>query len=351
MIAIHIYEKGYSNRWIQYCERNKLAYLPVDIFESDIISRLKENGVSLLLCNLGLTDHRNALISKEILMSIQKAGIRVFPDHESYWHHDNKVAQKYMFESLQIPHPKSWVFYSKDEAKKWLASASYPLVFKLSSGSSSNNVVMLRNPEQAAEYVRRMFGKGIKPSRSVLSDYRNRLKVHSRKRDLRATIKRLPQTILGIRTVNTRKSREKGYFLVQEFIPGNHYDTRVFVIGDRAFALRRKVRANDFRSSGSGDYDYDHSHIDRRAIALAFETARKIGAQSMACDVVFNSEDKPLILEVCYSQTASPANNTGGYWDTSLQFHPGPVWPEDMILEHVLATDLEHLPKLKKNGE
>ncbi|HER08379.1 MAG TPA: hypothetical protein ENO20_05650 [Bacteroides sp.] len=140
MLAIHIYENGYSDRWVRYCEKNDIPYQPVNIFDSDIISRLREQGVTLLLCNLSLTDHRNALISMEILMAVQKAGIRVFPDHDSYWHHDDKVAQKYMFEALQIPHPRSWVFYSGKEARQWLSAASYPLVFKLRGGAGSSNV-------------------------------------------------------------------------------------------------------------------------------------------------------------------------------------------------------------------
>ena len=342
MVAIHLYENGYSNRWVEYCQRNKIDYLPVNVFDSDIIRQLKKNNVDLLFYHLGVTDHRNALISKEILMSIQKAGIRVFPDHDSYWHYENKVAQKYMFESLQIPHPRSWVFYSRREAVRWLETATFPLVFKLRNGSGSMNVVLLRNPDQAKRYVRKMFGKGIKPSPPVMNDYKTRLRVHSMRNDLGAALIRLPRTVLNIMTINRRKPREKGYFLVQEFIPGNHYDTRVFVIGQRAFALRRKARANDFRSSGSGEFDFDHRNIDKRAISLAFETAKKIGAQSVACDVVFNGENQPLILEVCYIQTPGPAYRSGGYWDTSLQFHPQPHWPEDFIMEDML--------ELKKNG-
>ncbi len=343
MLAIHIYENGYSDRWVRYCEKNEIPYLPVNIFDSDIIARLKEQGVTLLMCNLSLTDHRNALISREILMSVQKTGIRVFPDHDSYWHHDDKVAQKYMFEALGIPHPRSQVFYSGKEARQWLSAASYPLVFKLRGGAGSSNVVLLKNYGHAKKYVRRMFGKGIKPSPSVLNDYKTRLRVHSKRKDMRATLMRLPGTILNIMTVNARKPREKGYFLVQEFIPGNPFDTRVFVIGDRAYAFRRIARNNDFRSSGSGEFDFNPDNVDKRAITLAFETARKIGAQSLACDVVFDSEDRPLILEVCYQQTAWPAYKSGGYWDTSLRYHPGAIWPEEMIMEQMMEMHRELL--------
>src|SRR6185503_17089802 len=46
-----------------------------------------------------------------------------------------------------------------------------------------------------------------------------------------------------------------GYILLQEFLSNNKFDTRVTVIGNRAFAYRRFNRPNDFRASGSGNFD------------------------------------------------------------------------------------------------
>ena len=39
----------------------------------------------------------------------------------------------------------------------------------------------------------------------------------------------------------------RGYVYFQDFIPDNQFDTRVTVIGNRAFAFIRKVRPGDFR--------------------------------------------------------------------------------------------------------
>lgn len=53
--------------------------------------------------------------------------------------------------------------------------------------------------------------------------------------------------------------REKKYILFQEYLPDNEFDTRVTVIGNRAFAFRRFNRKKDFKASGSGEIDYDIS--------------------------------------------------------------------------------------------
>ena len=45
-----------------------------------------------------------------------------------------------------------------------------------------------------------------------------------------------------MRILNPYWQIDKNYIYFQEFIPGNEFDTRVTVIGDRAFAFRRMNR-------------------------------------------------------------------------------------------------------------
>lgn len=75
--------------------------------------------------------------------------------------------------------------------------------------------------------------------------------------------------------------REKANMYLQEFIPDNTHDTHVTVIGDKAFAVRRKVRKDDFRASGSCFIDYDPKQIDFQCIGMAIEVAAKLQTQSI----------------------------------------------------------------------
>jgi hypothetical protein len=66
---------------------------------------------------------------------------------------------------------------------------------------------------------------------------------------------------------------EKGYIYFQNFIPDNDSDIRVVVVGEKAFAIKRMVRENDFRASGSGSIIYDKEHftddVNRQAFIIS----------------------------------------------------------------------------------
>lgn len=97
---------------------------------------------------------------------------------------------------------------------------------------------------------------------------------------------------------------EKGYVYSQDFIPGNHFDTSVTIIGDRAFGFTRNVRPGDYRASGSDDVGYDIDRINRKCVEIALEVSEKVGSQSMAFDFVSVKQPQPLILEVNYSYSS-----------------------------------------------
>src|SRR5690606_9034756 len=71
-------------------------------------------------------------------------------------------------------------------------------------------------------------------------------------------------------------SNEKGYVYYQDFIPNNDSDIRVIIVDDKAFAIKRMVRENDFRASGSGKILYDKKHFSDEVIKLSFEINDKI---------------------------------------------------------------------------
>jgi hypothetical protein len=125
---------------------------------------------------------------------------------------------------------------------------------------------------------------------------------------------------------------ERGYVYFQDFIPGNDFDMRITIIGDRGFGFTRNVRPGDFRASGSGDIKYDIERINMACVQTAFEVARRTASQSMAFDFVLDENSRPLILEVSYGYDARAVYACQGYWDAQLTWHPGHMWPQDAIL-------------------
>ena len=129
---------------------------------------------------------------------------------------------------------------------------------------------------------------------------------------------------------------EREYVYFQDFVPGNRFDTRVTVIGDRAFAFTRNVRPGDFRASGSGSVEYDMAKVRLECVEIAFEIARKTRSQSMAFDFVFTSDDRPMVVEVSYCYDATAVYNCDGHWNREFKWRPGHLWPQDAILTDLL---------------
>ncbi|OJU58191.1 MAG: hypothetical protein BGN93_11720 [Acinetobacter sp. 39-4] len=132
--------------------------------------------------------------------------------------------------------------------------------------------------------------------------------------------------------------KEAGYVYFQEFMPENKFDIRVIVIGEKAFAIKRMVRANDFRASGSGNILFDRDEIDVECVKIAFDTNRKIGSQSVGYDFVFDINNKPLIVEISYGFGVAAYDPCPGYWDADLKWHPGSFNPQEWMVEELIKT-------------
>ena len=96
MIAIHLDGGEFTTRWIDYLTSNSTSFIEVNIYNSDIISILKENNVSVLFAHLPHYDHRTSLIAKSILLSVERSGIGLFPNHNTFWHYDDKIKEYYL---------------------------------------------------------------------------------------------------------------------------------------------------------------------------------------------------------------------------------------------------------------
>lgn len=332
-VAIHAMAGTFSERWISLCEARGIPYTVVDALRPDIIPRLHDASAFLWHFSHGHAAHLTT--ARHVLHAAEYAGIPVFPSMATAWHFDDKIAQKYLLEAIGAPLIPTWAFFDAATATAWLDTATFPLVFKLKRGSGSRNVRLVRTRAEAQSLVRQAFGRGFRASGTVTQEA---WKVGRawKKGSLAALLRSLPARIARRRRMDSTLGRERGYIYFQQFVAGNTYDTRVTVIGERAFAFTRDVRPNDFRASGSGRIVYDHARIDPRCITTAFEVADRIGSQSTAIDFMLD-ERGPLIGEISFGYNAQAVYDVGGHWDRSLRFHPGHMWPEDAILTDVLA--------------
>lgn len=275
--------------------------------------------------------------AKRLLPAIEHGlGIPVFPDWRTIWHFDDKIAQSYLLQAAGIPIPQTWVFWRLDEARAFCRNATYPLVIKLASGIVSENVRLLRSPGEAEYWICRLFGPGL-VSLERPRAFRPRTGLERLRGAARLLLTgRLPDP-------GRFADVQKGYLLVQGFIPGNEFDLRVTVFGDRAFGFRRFNRPNDFRASGSGRIDWDPSPIETDAVRLAFRVAQVLKTQEIAVDVLRRGGEH-VIGEISYYYEGWAIHACPGHWrlfgdwDTGeLRWMQGQVLPEDAIWENFLA--------------
>ncbi len=336
-LAIHPREGSFSDRWIERAALRGIPYRLVDPFSTRIIDELRAHQA--FLWHWVYWDRPSQLIARQLVRSAEELGLLVFPSTETCWTYDDKVAQKYHLEALGAPLARTDCFYSEAAALAWVATASFPRVAKLRSGAGSDNVRLLRTREEAMQYVRQAFGRGFSSVPGALEDAKKLIRTRGRGRPLDlARLLRLPGKALAKLRYIQQFERERGYVYFQEFLPGNAYDVRVSVIGDRAFAFSRNVRPNDFRASGSGSLDYSPERIRPECIRIAFDVARKLRSQSAAFDFAFDPQGEPKILEVSYCYVTKYVHACPGHWNPELSFVPGQMWPEDAIFDDVVSS-------------
>lgn len=335
MIAIHHRDKGFSQKWIEYCETRGISYKLVDCYDSDIVAQLA--GCTILMWHWAHNDHKAILFARQLICSIELMGIKVFPDSQTCWHYDDKVGQKYLLEAIDAPLVPSYVFYKQSDALAWLNTTSFPKVFKLRNGAGSENVLKVASAKKAKQLIRKAFGSGFS-ARTRLSLLKERVWRFRRDKSIQSLLlvaKGLAR--LAIPTIQEKMfPAERNYAYFQDFLPDNDCDIRVIVIGSRAFAIKRMVREGDFRASGSGKIVYDPSEIPPQCLKIAFDVTSRIYAQCVAYDFVFDAEGEPKIVEIGYAFNVKVYLPCPGYWDQDLNWTPGSFRPEYFMIEDLI---------------
>lgn len=331
-IAIQHTEGGFSSEWIDYCKENQIPYKLVNCYDSDIVEDVAE--CDALMWHFHQANCKDILFAKQLMYSLQTSGKVVFPDHHTAWHFDDKVGQRYLLESLGLSLVPSYIFYSKEEAMDWIKQVDFPKVFKLRRGAGSSQVRLVENYRSAKKIVNKAFGKGFSQY-----DAGPNLKERWRKysKGLNGFLDVMKGVIrFGYTTDFDRVAgKEKGYVYFQDFVPKNDSDTRVIVIDGKAFAIKRIVRKNDFRASGSGQIEYGRENFDNKTVSLAFQIADKLKSQCVALDFVYNNGN-PLLVEISYGFFKGAYKECEGYWDRGLKWFEGPFNPQAWMVQRVI---------------
>jgi hypothetical protein len=344
-IAIHFIddrvEDSYAPKWIEFCKTNDIDYKIVNCYDSDIILQLKD--CDALLWHWDQLDYKALLFARGLTHSLDRDDFVIYPDVNTSWHYDDKVGQKYLLESIGAPLVKSYAFYDRESAVKWIENTTFPKVFKLRSGAGSYNVKLIRDKEQALSYTKIAFGNGFFPlsKASVLNE---RIWTFKKNRDLKSflNISRGIYRYIFPNKIYKNLPVEKNYLYAQDFIDGCDHDIRVFAMGDRAVTKKRFTRGDDFRASGSGLMTWND--IPKECVKMAFEVMDNIKAQSLAFDFV-KDKDGYKIVEISYVASVRGFPDCPGYWNRDIEWIDAPVRVEFFIIEDLINK----IKKIKDN--
>ncbi len=82
----------------------------------------------------------------------------VFPDYGARFQYPGKIGQARLFQALEAPHPRTWVFddttHFRRRAKE-VVDTGFPLVFKLDWGGGGDTVFLLQSPSDLAHALSR----------------------------------------------------------------------------------------------------------------------------------------------------------------------------------------------------
>lgn len=190
---------------------------------------------------------------------LEKMGKKCLPSYDELWSYENKIRANYLYKLYDLPSIPTFITHSKTEAISYLESAEFPIISKISTGSSSYGVEKIESVSQGKKLIKEIFSyKG----RETYFSYYN----------------------------------QKNYVYFQEFIDDATYDLRVICINNELFGYYRYPNDGDFKASGAGNYEKKEIPIE--ALELAYQVCQTLNSSLLATDFVYSNKlQKFLIIE------------------------------------------------------
>lgn len=177
-------------------------------------------------------------------ISLARPDVRLIPSYDMLLAHENKGYQELVKKRLGISELKGEYFGDISDFDPTI-KAEFPYVVKLLQGAMSSNVFLANDYQDL---------------RSKIGKHKNRNLRYDLKRLLRRyMIWRRYKNVSDEFSVKNYNEffRARTPFIIQEFVSDLSHDYKVLVFGDKYFVLKRYVRKNDFRASGSGNFTYE----------------------------------------------------------------------------------------------
>ena len=279
--------------WITACENSEydIKYKVIDLTKNDWLEQINNEKFDFLLTRPpGTIEYFKQLYDERIYILSEVLNKNIYPSFEEILIYENKKILSYWLEANDIPHAKTWVFYHKEEAKKFANSCNFPIVAKTSIGASGSGIEIINNKIKLMNYINRAFSnKGIK--RKWMPNLR---KGKLKKRFLRR-LKNLSgfYKYLLIRHKSATITPQKWFVIFQEFLDVQD-EWRCVRIGKSYFAHKKQRKGKIF--SGGGGIDWVKP--SKKILDFMKYVTDKRNFQSLSIDIFVDKNNKLYINEL-----------------------------------------------------
>ncbi|ERL56202.1 ATP-grasp domain-containing protein [Psychrobacter aquaticus] len=160
-----------------------------------------------------------------------KDKIKLIPSFELLMAHEDKGFQEVLKKHKNIGDLNGRYIFDVDDH-----SLPFPKVLKTSQGAGSSGVFLVKKKKDLKNIRKDFLNEALK--RKLINTQR-KFKLSRSEYKIYSYSKKLFYP-----------------FVEQDFIPNLQHDFKVLVFGNRYFVLKRSIRKNDFRASGSGDFEF-----------------------------------------------------------------------------------------------
>lgn len=238
-------------KWVDACEDfpTNIYYKVFDLTVETWLEDITAYSPSILLLKpSGKTSLYRSLYQERLEILVNSLSYKTYPSLEEVRIYESKRCLAYWAKAHKLPHPKTWIYYHRNEALKAINKINLPLVGKMNIGSSGKGVQILHTKDEVKKYVKRAFSDGLVSSTGP--------KLRQGKLIQRTWHKLThPKELINkLRTYREIASdSQKGFIILQEFIK-HDYEWRAVRIGNSYFAHKRLV-LND-KASGTLAKEY-----------------------------------------------------------------------------------------------
>ena len=281
---------------------------------SSFISNLKKNedinGVYFYYTSSQYQNYKSFI--RDILIQITLRGGVLLPEYRHFSAHENKNFQELEKKRLGIPSPYGIPIGTYEEGVEILNKISYPVVIKKSTGFASRNVRIASNLPKAKKILLKMLDNNFKFDIDSLYYFYRRVKSKA------------------------HYPKRFGKVVIQEYIPDLTYDWKILVLGNTCFYLKRYVRKNDFRASGSGSFTISEPPPNY-VLDFALWCKEKLESPNISLDIIDRKGDPQLIEYQANHFGVCPAA-WGKYY---FKLENG-NWNKKKIADELEFNELEH---------